>query len=269
MNNTMDPNTDEAKTDEAKTDKNLWLNSTFNSFNQQGEWMVDRFFIPTEKFKLIAKLILSLGFGTNCRIWIPGIGTSHLAFVLIHRYGFSNVTATDIHPKAIEYQHQLFKTPSNSFHIFQRDIFCLQTISDTTHLYDPFDVIIDSSVTDVYFAEDKKAVHEIQERMYAKLSRKSVMIILSMNHRLWIPHLTKYDEYMYASIEQYSGSLRNPKNMRRDISLFVCSQGFKLSTVNEPPIHELMNIQNNRKCWLYNPKVSELHYQITLHGIRS
>ena len=49
MNNTMDPNTDEAKTDEAKTDKNLWLNSTFNSFNQQGEWMVDRFFIPTEK----------------------------------------------------------------------------------------------------------------------------------------------------------------------------------------------------------------------------
>lgn len=61
MNNNMDPNTDdanktneaiyldEAKTDESKTYENLWLTSTFNRHNQQGEWMVDRFFYTNRK----------------------------------------------------------------------------------------------------------------------------------------------------------------------------------------------------------------------------
>lgn len=219
--------------------------------NPQGEWMVDLFFQPKDKAKLIADTVKAIGLDSEkCSVWIPGIGHSHIALMLLRDHNFHNITCTDIHDGSIEYQRKILQEFKGKCTVQKDDLLAnIETKSSVT-----FDLIIDSSVSDVFFAGG--GIQLAQKNIRSKMSTSSAMIILSMNHRLWPAYLKKCcDSFFYSSIKQFSGNRRNPKNMRRDVAYIVAVKGVTL--VNDLPTHDLMVKQNERGSkWLQNPTSS-------------
>ena len=234
-----------------------WVRVKGFDSNPQGEWMVDATFTPTEKSKFVAKIITALGFGPECRIHIPGVGQSHLAHDLIAVHGFRSVVVSDVDDGAIEYQGNLL---DGSAEIVAGD----DLLADTGPLHGRhFDIVVDSSVSDVFIANGgiKKARRALQSR----LDERGAMIVLSMNHRRMLPTLVGFDSFSYAAIEQYSGSRRNPRNLRKDVAVFVASKreasGFDSGSL---PTHKALVTQPGGRKWLRDPAACELTFHNAL-----
>lgn len=122
-----------------------------------------------------------------------------------------------------------------------------------------FDIVIDSSVTDVFIA-GKMRVSDVQDRMKSFLKPGGMFVAMSMNHRPWIKLMgSRYPTFYYSSIEQWSGSARNPRNLRRDVACIVAfnfeildSDSQKL--IESLPVHPLMNRQGTGLYWFKNPE---------------
>lgn len=183
-----------------KIQRNLFVQRKGDSeSNPQGEWMVDLFFQPKDKAKLIADTVKAIGLDSEkCSVWIPGIGHSHIALMLLRDHNFHHITCTDIHDESIEYQQKILQEFKGKVKVQKDDLLAnIETKSSDT-----FDLIIDSSVSDVFFAGG--GIQLAQQNIRSKMSTSSAMIILSMNHRLWPAYLKNCcDSFFYSSIKQF------------------------------------------------------------------
>jgi len=225
--------------------------------NPQGEWMVDAFFLPADKSKLIAETIEALGFDKGCSILIPGVGKSHLARDLTTA-GFKNVAAADVDDPALDYQSSLVSDVV-SFEIHKMNLLQQSTLPSET-----YDVVVDCSVSDVFL--EGGGIRAVQQHLRQMLSDKGALITMSMNHKEWPSLLKGYESFYYSAIEQWSGSSRNPKNLQRDVAFLVAVNGMEISE-SQLPSHKLMASQNKDAEWLRNPRADQLAYTAVRHCV--
>ena len=152
--------------------------------NPQGEWMVDTFFLPADKSKLIAETFEALGFDKGCSILIPGVGNSHLARDLTTA-GFKNVAAADVDDPALDYQSSLVSDVV-SFEIHKMNLLQQSTLPSET-----YDVVVDCSVSDVFL--EGGGIRAVQQHLRQMLSDKGALITMSMNHKEWPSLLKGYE----------------------------------------------------------------------------
>ena len=233
---------------------NLFVTRKGAPDNPQGEWMVDFFFSPSDKSKMVADTVRAVGLDPRrCQVLIPGVGKSHTAKHLIDQHGICNLSCTDIDRGSLKYQRELLQYVGGRVRIYEDNLMKNED-AKTENLYD---VIFDSSVSDVFFAE--YGIKRAQANLQKKLSERSVMIIMSMNHKLWLPHLKDFDSFFYSSIEQWSGSKRNPRNARRDVAFIVAVKGLTVD-LNKLPTHSLMVQQQNGRPWIQSPPAANMKY---------
>lgn len=242
---------------------NRFVTASETRENPQREWLVDYYFTPDDKSKLVADILACI-FGARhdnkikqegnsithnqnpVQIYIPGIGQSHIAKYLVG-HGWTEIRATDIDEKAIAYQRSILPE--------------ITTVAKENVLTGPpidgsgYDVVIDSSFSDVFFAHDNSGIISGHAQAFIRAHLKpqqSIMIILSIFHKRWLPYISKYfDRWYYVAIEQHSGNRRNPQNLRRDIALFVCVKGNLV--VQNLPVHPRMVAQPGTCVWAANP----------------
>ena len=195
-------------------------------------------------------------------------------------YGFQNIWVSDVDEAAIAYQTKLLVGTEVVIRTRDLNHICADE--------EKFDVVIDASVSDVFIANG--GINAARKALNAMLKpTESVLIVLSMHHHKWLTHLKPFHQVCYSAIQQWTGNARNPRNIRRDIAMFVCfrrsesTSEHKLSSDSKEgsssadlsltpallPTHELMveqlpsgsGSQSNGK-WKLNPrKRSDLKFE--------
>lgn len=203
--------------------------------------------------KFVADIVVALDFDRNCHIHVPGVGQSHLAHDLIQTHGFTSIVVSDLNARAIEYQTCLL---GDTAEIVPHD----DLLAVDATVGRRFDVVVDSSVMDVFIANG--GVETAQAVLKSRLAKNGVMVVLSMNHRRVLHRLkATYADVLYTAIEQYSGNHRNPKNVRRDVAVFVALQSDNSGLMDRLPLHSLLVHQAGGQLWARKPQARDLGFQ--------
>lgn len=209
-------------------------------------------FDTKEKYTLAMDAAASFGFGSTARIYLPGIGFSDAATFLKTKY--PNVVAGDVSEahESLSYQKKQGIQPLVS-----------NILTDTIH--PPCDVLIDSSVLDVFLARSGLPIAQAVTGMKRQMTPDGVFICFSMNNRTMHRQLTgKFAHIWYAflKMEAPQSLKRRTNNLikRADVSLWLCCSGHR----DDAQIRRISSLLPSRPYlshFLYNPTANQISNQ--------
>ena len=200
-------------------------------------------FDTKQKYQLVLDIVDIFGIRGHNRIYIPGIGFSD-AGLYLKEQEYKNVLVGDVGEKSLDYQINFL----GKDHVIKSDILS-ETISPLS------DVVIDSSVLDVFLAKPGLPIDRAVDGMKRQMTTKGIFVCFSMNNQTIFRKLKgKFHNIWYAFIRmqspQSSTHRKNNITSRSDVSLWICTDHdeIDLSSVKR----EYMS------AFIHNPKLKDI-----------
>lgn len=196
-------------------------------------------FDTKQKYQLVLDVVDIFGIREHQRIYIPGIGFSNAGSYL-QQQGYKNVLVGDVGEKSLYYQTNLLGTN----HVVKSDILS-ETICPLA------DVVIDSSVLDVFLAKPGLPINSAVDGMKRQMTANGIFVCFSMNNQTIFRKLKgKFRNIWYAFIRmqspQSSTHRENKIASRSDVSLWICTDrdGIDLSSVKREYLSDFIHNPN-------------------------
>ena len=215
---------------------------------------VETLFDTREKYDLVTAIARAFGFDESARFYLPGIGMSD-AGRYMRDQGYGDVIVGDVGDKSLQYQCEQLEIGAE--HCVRSDIL-------TDALDPPADVVVDSSVLDVFLASPGLPIARAIDGMKKQMNENGVFICFSMNNQTLFRQLRgKFKHTWYTFVRMRAPqSVRGRANnivTRADVSLWVCTDR------NSPPDTTSIMMLTQRHA----PYMSAFRYAPTLSDIRN
>lgn len=200
------------------------------------------------KYTLVAEIAHSFGFGSNARFYLPGIGMSDAGRFLFDQ-GYTNVVVGDVGEASLAYQRNQLCIDED--HCIRSDL-----LHDT--LNPLADVVVDSSVLDVFLAHPGLPISNAVYGMKRQMTDLGLFICFSMNNQTIFRKLKDmFSNIWYAFIRmeapQSLRSRTNNRAPRADVSLWICTDR---TDVNPEALAGIT--RGYLSMFLYNPELKDI-----------